>query len=243
MIINAEITAIIDAIRANTRRINELDKLIRQPFTRIPGETPEELHSRHQRHRAEYEAAKAEREALSIESKILHDNARRAVFDAVMPQAVEILRKYHGKQYGPRTAEKISDELKAACNCAIRLKWGEWLQDIDITPLNDNGFSGTCGFGYKDFYIYYPTDAHGNKHRILTAENRIDAADLKPDDLRLYDCHEYTENPREHARHILAELEKLNGQYAELERAITRFNNMLPSSVERRNISNYKTYI
>lgn len=242
MIINENVTAIIEAIRANSRRIDELKKAERQFFEKDPSETPDELHARYMRHRTECEAATAEKKVLEVEQQILRDNARRATFDAVMPKAVEILKKYHGKQYGPRTAEKISDELKAACGCALRLCAGKWLQDIDITPLNEQGYSGTM-FRYNDFSIYKPTDNHGNKAPILTSENRIDAANLTPADLRLYDCHEYTENPREHARHILAELEKLDKQHKELESAISAFNAILPSGIESRNARDFKNYI
>lgn len=242
MIINENVTAIIEAIRANSRRIDELKKAERRFFEKDPSETPDELHARYMRHRTEREAATAEKKVLKVEQQILRDNARRATFDAVMPQAVAILKKYNGKQYGPRTAEKISDELKAACGCALRLCAGKWLQDIDITPLNEQGYSGTM-FRYNDFNIYKPTDNHGNKAPILTSENRIDAANLTPADLRLYDCHEYTENPREHARHILAELEKLDKQHKELESAISAFNALLPSGIESRNSRDFKNYI
>lgn len=242
MIINAIVTAILDTITANTRRINELEQAERRFFEKNPNETPEELHARYTRHRAEREAATAERKTLEVENAILRDNARRAVFDAVMPQAVAVLKKYNGKQYGPRTAEKISDELKAACGCALRLVTGKWLQDIDLTPLDSNGHSGTA-FRYDDFSIYRPTDSNGNKMPILTAENRINAADLDPADLRLYDCHEYTENPREHAQRILAELEKLDKQRKEFEAAINAFNAMLPSGIDNRRADNFKSYI
>lgn len=243
MIINAEITAIIDAIHTNNSRIIALEQDERRFFEKNPNETPDELHTRYMKHKAQREAATKERKILELENKILHDNARRAVFDAVMPQAVEILRKYHGKQYGPRTAEKISGELKAACNCGIRLKLGEWLQDIDLTPLDENGYSGTCGFSYNDFCIYKPTDTHGEKRPILNTDNRIDAADLKPDDLRLYDCHEYVTDTHAHALRILSDLEKLDKQYKELERAFTQFNDLLPSKIDRRHIDNFKSYL
>lgn len=242
MIINEIVTAILNTIRDNARRIDELEKAERRFFEKNPNETPEELHARYTKHRAEREAATAEKKVLEVEQHILRDNARRATFDAVMPQAVAILKKYHGKQYGPRTAEKISEELKAKCGCTIRLCAGKWLQDIDLTPLDSNSHSGTM-FKYDDFSIYKPTDNHGNKAPILTAENRIDAADLDPADLRLYDCHEYTENPREHARHILAELEKLDKQRKELENAISAFNALLPSGIDNRRIDNFKNYI
>lgn len=242
MIINEKVTAIIDAIRANARRIDELEKAERRFFEKDPNETPEELHARYTRHRAEREAATTEKKELEVETAILRDNARRATFDAVMPEAVAILKKYHGKQYGPRTAEKISNELKAACNCVLRLCAGKWLQDIDITPLDDNGYSGTM-FKYNDFSIYKPTDNHGNKSPILTNDNRINSADLDPANLRLYDCHEYTENPREHARHILAELEKLDKLHKEFESAISAFNALLPSGIENRNARDFKNYI
>ena len=242
MIINAIVTAILDTITANTRRINELEQAERRFFEKNPNETPEELYARYIRHRAEREAATAERKTLEVENAILRDNARRATFDAVMPQAVAILKKYNGKQYGPRTAEKISDELKAACGCALRLVTGKWLQDIDLTPLDSNGHSGTA-FRYDDFSIYRPTDSNGNKAPILTAENRINAADLDPADLRLYDCHEYIENPRQHAQRILAELEKLDKQRKEFEAAVNAFNVMLPSGIDNRRADNFKSYI
>lgn len=243
MIINEHVTAIIDAIRANARRIDELEQAERRFFEKkTPNETAEELHERYTRHRAEREAATAEKKVLTVENAILRDNARRATFDAVMPKAVEILRKYSGKQYGPRTAERISDELKSAFNCGLRLCSGKWLQDIDITPLNDQGYSGTI-FNYNDFSIYKPTNSKGEKDPVLTSDNRINAANLDPADLRLYDCHEYVTNPREHAERILTELEKLDSLRREFESAIGAFNNLLPSGIDSRRASDFKNYI
>lgn len=233
---NNKIEAAIKALNDKHMSINALDKITREFFDKNPNESRDEFMTRWHEHKDRITAANTEKRIQDIELRIMKDNARRLVFDEVVPVALAILKKYHNKPYGEKTAEKISNECKAATGCALRLPRSNSWQDIDLTPLNDEGCTHYA-FGYNDFEIYIK-----DKHPILNADNRIDSADIEPSDLRLHYCNEYCDNPRERAEKILSDLEALDKQYKQLESAIGAFNNLLPSGLERRRVEGFRAY-
>lgn len=54
-------------------------------------------------------------EDFSLKVKYLKNNAKVAIFNEVMPIALEVLKKYNGKPYGEKTAEKIRNEVIEKC--------------------------------------------------------------------------------------------------------------------------------
>ena len=80
---------------------------------------------------------------LQIALKILQNNAKIALFNEVMPVALEILSKYNGKPYGVKTKQKISDEIKEKTNCRFYISSR---YDLDIYPSDaSNEYSINCG--------------------------------------------------------------------------------------------------
>lgn len=49
---------------------------------------------------------------LQITIKILNSNAKIALYTETIPIVLEVLAKYKNKPYGPKTEEKIKDEIK-----------------------------------------------------------------------------------------------------------------------------------
>ena len=90
--------------------------------------------------------ASEEKKDLQITLKILKSNARIALFNEVIPVALEVLKKYAGKPYGEKTKEKISDEIKEKTNCRfyITSRWDSY--SFDIYPLDGfgNDYNITC---------------------------------------------------------------------------------------------------
>ena len=93
-----------------------------------------------------------EKKDLQITIMILKNNAKIALFNEVMPVALDILSKYAGKPYGEKTKQKISDEVKTATNCRfyISSRWSEY--SFDVYPLDEfsNDYNITCGTNYTD---------------------------------------------------------------------------------------------
>lgn len=229
MLINETITAAMDATMAKQTRVSRLDEIIRRPWQ------PDE-HST----AGEIEAAAAELAALNIEIKIDRDNLRRMIYAEALPIALDILRKYNGKPYGEKTKEKISAEMKARCSCALYLHRG-YSADIHIQPLREDGYTHYF-FRYDDFDIYTRYSKDGGKATAIDANNRINGR-LTPEDVYLSHCAEIVPDPHARAAEIISEFAELRRKQDEFKREITRFNNLLPSGIERRSISGMKEYL
>ena len=168
-----------------------------------------------------YAALKAENEATKgayikaceneyiekIAAAYIRDNIKIALYYEVAAALKDVLTKYNGKPYGPKTKDNIRNELKAATGCAI---WFE-TQAINIHELDKNGYTTPAGFEIR------VTTAYNNP--LITADNRINAGALENVNIHL----NYTENPRKAARELIkkhraayAEVEKLNGLLSDL---------------------------
>ena len=112
---------------------------------------------------------------LTLTRKILTNNAKIALFNEVLPVALEILKKYSGKPYGEKTREKIAEEIKAATNCRFYIGSRYSSQSFEIYPAESCGYDYniSCGPKYTD----------GNKKPLLI-NNKIQLVAF--DDLELY---------------------------------------------------------
>lgn len=112
-----------------------------------------------------------ETKGLTITIKILNSNAKIALFNEVMPQALEVLAKYKNKPYGPKTEQKIKDEIKEKTNCSFYIN----SQEYHIIPLefSSNNYNIECG-----------TKCIDGKQKKLLIDNKIQVVEFK--DLTLY---------------------------------------------------------
>ena len=111
---------------------------------------------------------------LQITLKILQNNAKIALFNEVMPVALEILSKYNGKPYGTKTKQKISDEVKEKTNCRFYISSRYGSDSFNIYP-NDvsNEYNIDCGTAYTN----------GSQKQILI-DNKIQP--VKFEEIQLY---------------------------------------------------------
>ena len=88
---------------------------------------------------------------LQITLKILQNNAKIALFNEVMPVALEVLSKYNGKPYGTKTRQKISDEVKEKTNCRFYISSRYGSDSFNIYP-NDvsSEYNIDCGTAYTN---------------------------------------------------------------------------------------------
>ena len=228
MFINETITAYMEDTATKRRRAKDLEELTRPQWGK-PCKTPIK----------DIEAAAAELAPLNIELKIRHDNTRRMIYDATIPAILDILTKWNGKPYGEKTKQKISDEMKTRFNCALYLS-NTYGGEIDLVPLNGEGYTN-YNFKYSDFDIYTRYNKDGKQSHILN-DNKING-EITAADLELSNCPAIVADPAARAAEILSEFAELKAKQEELEKEITRFNNLLPSSIDRRHISTFKSYL
>lgn len=121
---------------------------------------------------------------LQITIKILNSNAKIALFNEVMPQVLEVLAKYKNKPYGPKTEQKIRDEIKEKTNCSFYINTRYSSQEYHIIPLefSNNNYNIECGSKCID-----------GKQKKLLDENKIQVLEFS--DITLYyTSKEYIEN-------------------------------------------------
>ena len=158
--------------------------------------------------------ASEEKKNLQITLKILKSNAKIALFNEVLPVALEVLKKYSGKPYGEKTKQKISDEVKAATNCRfyINSSWNSYSYDIYPVDGFGNDYNITCGTEYTD-----------GSRKPLVVDNKIQVVTF--DEIKLYYIsREYVENVPERVEAIKAAYAEAVAKQEELQAACDRFN-------------------
>ena len=166
--------------------------------------------------------ASEEKKDLQITLKILKSNAKIALFNEVIPVALEVLKKYAGKPYGEKTKEKISDEIKEKTNCRfyITSRWDSY--SFDIYPMDGfgNDYNITCGSKYTN-----------GERKPLLIDNKIQLITF--DEIELYYI------SREYVEDIPQRIEDIKTAYAEavvkqeeLNAACSRFNALAVGDID-----------
>ena len=166
--------------------------------------------------------ASEEKKDLQITLKILKSNARIALFNEVIPVALEVLKKYAGKPYGEKTKEKISDEIKEKTNCRfyITSRWDSY--SFDIYPMDGfgNDYNITCGSKYTN-----------GERKPLLIDNKIQLITF--DEIELYYIsREYVEDIPQRVEDIKAAYAGAVAKQEELKAACDRFNALAVGDIE-----------
>lgn len=159
---------------------------------------------------------------LTITIKILNSNAKIALFNEVMPQVLEVLAKYKGKPYGPKTEEKIKDEIKEKANCSFYISTRYNSQEYHIIPLDfsNNICNIECGTKYID-----------GKQKKLLDENKIQVPEFS--DITLYyTSKEYIENIPQRIKQLKKLYKKATEKQKELEKVCSEFNGLAVGNVK-----------
>ena len=239
MFINEAITHYMEETAAKRRRAEHLREICRKPWRPEQYTSIAEKKAAWEKIKTDTEKAAAELQMLEIELKIRHDNIRRMIYNATLPAILDILKKWNGKPYGEKTQQKISDDMKARFNCALYLS-NKYGGKIDLVPLNGEGYTN-YNFKYSDFDIYTRYNKDGQQPHILNS-NKING-EITAADLELNICPAIVADPAARAAEILSEFAELKAKQEELEKEITRFNNLLPSSIDSRHISGFRNYL
>ena len=155
-----------------------------------------------------------------IRLHILQDNEANAMAEELRPALADVLKQYDGKPYGPKTAEKIREALKARTGLQV---WLTWKQYGDYCLISARPVDCYHGDALELETIY--AAGHG-----LGGDNRIHALDGDP--LRLRWHRPYVADPEARAREILAAFDAVEEQVAKFDAAYKTLRDLLPSSMD-----------
>lgn len=177
-----------------------------------------------QKRKVENEMCKLNEEIkdLTITIKILNSNAKIALFNEVMPQVLEVLAKYKNKPYGPKTEEKIKDEIKEKTNCSFYISDRYNSQEYHIIPLefSRNTYNIECGSKCID-----------GKQKKLLDENKIQALELN--DLTLYySSKEYIDNIPKRIKELKRLYKKAYEKQQELDALCSEYNSLAVGNIK-----------
>lgn len=159
---------------------------------------------------------------LQITIKILNSNAKIALFNEAMPIVLEVLTKYKNKPYGPKTEEKIKDEIKEKTNCSFYISTRYSSQSYHIIPLefSNNNYNIECGTKYID-----------GKQKKLLDENKIQV--LNFNDLTLYyTSKEYIDNIPKRIKELKRLYKKAYEKQQELAAICSEYNNLAVGNIK-----------
>lgn len=215
--------AIIREVNQTQQKINELEektKQLQNTYLNIM-----DLKERHEKRKnVEYELIKLEekKKDLQITIKILNSNAKIALYNEVMPQVLEVLAKYKNKPYGPKTEQKIRDEIKEKTNCSFYISDRYSSQEYHIIPLefSHNYYNIECGTKYIE-----------GKQKKLLDDNKIQVQEL--DDLTIYySSKEYIDNIPKRIKYLKRLYKKAYEKQQELEKICSDYNNLAVGSIK-----------
>lgn len=159
---------------------------------------------------------------LQITVKILNSNAKIALYNETMPIVLEVLAKYKNKSYGPKTEQKIKDELKEKTNCSFYISDRYSSQEYHIIPLEFSGntYNIECGAKYID-----------GKQKKLLDENKIQALEFS--DITLYyTSKEYIDNIPKRIKELKRLYKKAYEKQQELAAICSEYNNLVVGNIK-----------
>lgn len=159
---------------------------------------------------------------LTISIKILNSNAKLSLYNEALPVVLEVLAKYKSKPYGPKTEEKIRDEIKEKTNCSFYISDRYNSQEYHIIPLEYSGntYNIECGAKYID-----------GKQKKLLDENKIQVLELS--DITLYYASkEYIDNIPKRIKDLKRLYKKAYEKQQELADLCSEYNNLAVGNIK-----------
>lgn len=214
--------AIIKEVKQTQQKINELEEKTKQLINTYKNIM--DIKERNEKMKTvENELLRLEekKKDLQITIKILNSNAKISLFNEVMPQVLEVLAKYKNKSYGPKTEQKIKDEIKEKTNCGFYIS-ARYIQEYHIIPLEfiSNDYNIECGTKYID-----------GKQKKLLDDNKIQVPELN--DLTIYySSKEYIDNIPKRIKQLKKLYKKAYEKQQELDAICSDYNNLCVGSIK-----------
>lgn len=215
--------AIIREVKQTQKKINELDektKELRNTYLNI-----KDIKERHEKMRTvenELMSLEEKKKDLQITIKILKSNAKIALYNEVLPVVLEVLEKYKNKPYGPKTEQKIRDEIKEKTNCGFYISVRYSSQEYHIYPLE---------FTNNDYNIECGTKFINGKQKKLLDDNKIQVPELN--DLTIYySSKEYINNIPKRIKELKKLYKKAYEKQKELDAICSEYNSLTVGSIK-----------
>lgn len=214
--------AIIKEVKQTQQKINELEektKQLRNTYKNIM-----DIKERHEKMKTvENDIVRLEekKEDLQITIKILNSNAKIALYNETLPVVLEVLAKYKNKPYGPKTENKIRDEIKEKTNCSFYISV-RYTQEYHIIPLE---------FSNNDYNIECGTKCIEGKQKKLLDDNKIQVPELK--DLTIYySSKEYIDNIPKRIKDLKRLYKKAYEKQQELDAICSEYNSLTVGNIK-----------
>lgn len=215
-----EIIIEVNQTQQKMKDVEEKTKEIRKTYLNIT-----DIKKRHEKMKTvENEIVRLEEKKieLQITIKILNSNAKIALFSEVMPQVLQVLAKYKGKSYGPKTGQKIKDEIKEKTKCGFYINVRYSSQEYHISPLefNVNTYDIECGTKFID-----------GKQKNLLDDNKIQVPELN--DLTIYySSKEYIDNIPKRIKDLKRLYKKAYEKQQELDAICSEYNSLTVGNIK-----------
>lgn len=215
--------AIIKEVKQTQQKINELEektKQIRNTYKNIM-----DIKKRHEKMKTvenELMILEEKKKDLQITIKILNSNAKIALYNETLPVVLEVLAKYKNKSYGPKTEQKIKNEIKEKTGCGFYISSRYSSQEYHIIPLefSNNDYNIECGTKYID-----------GKQKKLLEDNKIQLPGLN--DLTIYySSKEYIDNIPKRIKELKNLYKKAYEKQHELEKICSEYNSLTVGNIK-----------
>lgn len=215
--------AIIKEVKQTQQKIKEVEektKQLRKTYLNIM-----DIKKRHEKMKTvenELMILEEKKKDLQITIKILNSNAKIALYNETIPIVLEVLAKYKNKSYGPKTEQKIKDEIKEKTNCGFYISVRYSSQEYHIFPLEfiSNDYNIVCGTKYID-----------GKQKNLLEDNKIKVPELN--DLTIYySSKDYIDNIPKRIKELKKLYKKAYEKQQELEKICSEYNSLTVGSIK-----------
>lgn len=216
----ADIIKEVNQTQKKIKEVEEKSKEIRNTYSNIM-----DIKKRHEKMKAvENDIIKLEekKKDLQITIKILNSNAKIALYNETLPTVLQVLAKYKNKPYGPKTEQKIKDEIKEKTNCGFYISERYSSQEYHVFPLDFHGntYDIECGTKYID-----------GKQKKLLEDNKIQVPELK--DLTIYySSKEYIDNIPKRIKELKKLYKKAYEKQQELSVICSEYNNLCVGNIK-----------
>lgn len=184
-------------------------------------------------HENEISAARAKRDdarepipAAKLRAAILRDNARRAFFEEITPQAVAIFQKYAGRPYGEKTRRKIADEIHEKTGFYCYISANSYHSKMQFAAGETRA---PWTYDEMELSLY-----HGKENELrplLDSKNKISTESA--DALQPYGLRPYVEDPDEQAEKIKAAHERALAAWETWSAAASAYNDLIPTQAKQ----------
>lgn len=216
----ADIIREVNQTRQKIKEVEERTKEIRNTYSNVM-----DIKERHEKMKnVENDIVKLEekKKDLQITIEILNSNAKIALYNEALPIVLEVLAKYKNKPYGPKTEQKIRDEIKEKTNCSFYISDRYSSQEYHIIPLEFSGntYNIECGSKYID-----------GKQKKLLDENKIQALEFS--DITLYyTSKEYIDNIQKRIKELKRLYKKAYKKQQELAAICSDYNSLVVGNIK-----------